>query len=254
MKTVLDTHMHTVACNHAYSTIAENAAAAREKGLELICITEHGPKLPGGPHYYFFANLKVVPSEINGVKILKGIETNILDYDGTLDIPEPYKNRMEIVLAGLHSKCYTPGSKKENTRAIIKTIENKLVDIMVHLGNPAYDLDYEDILKAAKDNDKLIEINNSSFVHSRPGSYPNCIKIAEKCMKDGIKVTLGSDAHIANEVGEFGEVVKMFDEMNFPEELVMNTSVEKLVSYLKGKNKVLFLNPRENLKKHRGDV
>jgi putative hydrolase len=248
LRTVLDTHVHTVACNHAYSTIYENAASAKQKGLELICITEHGVELPGGPHLYYFANIKVVPPEINGVKILKGIETNIMDFDGNLDIPDKYKDRMEIVLAGLHSMCLTPGSKKENTKALIKTMEKDYVDVIVHIGNPVYEVDYQDALKAAKDTNTIIEINNSSFVHSRKGSYSNCKMVAQECMKRGMMITLGSDAHIACDVGEFGVAETMLEEIGFPEEFIINTHVDKLVRYLESKGRKLFLDPRVNTK------
>ena len=47
MHCLLDTHMHTIASGHAYSTISEMIAEAQKKGLSLIAITEHGPKLKG---------------------------------------------------------------------------------------------------------------------------------------------------------------------------------------------------------------
>ena len=43
MRDVLDTHTHTLASGHAYSTIRENVRAAAERGLDLIAITEHAP-------------------------------------------------------------------------------------------------------------------------------------------------------------------------------------------------------------------
>lgn len=244
---VLDTHTHTLACQHAYSTLTENVQEASRKGLELICITEHGPQLPGSPHPYFFGNIKVVPSEMHGVKILRGIEANILDVEGTLDLPMHYLNRMEIVLMGLHNSCFAPSSKIDNTRAVCKAMEKEYVDVLVHIGNPAYPVEYDTVLQTAKDTNTLIEINNSSFVHSRKGSYPNCRRVAEECIKRGITVTLGSDAHMACDVGEFTITMKMLEELNFPEELVMNTRVEKLIRYLDAKGRILFQNPRNNI-------
>ena len=47
MRFVLDTHCHTIASGHAYSTLSELVQAASKKGLELIAITEHGPSMPG---------------------------------------------------------------------------------------------------------------------------------------------------------------------------------------------------------------
>ncbi len=48
MKYVLDVHTHTLASGHSYSTIREMANMASDKGLELLGITEHGPRMPAG--------------------------------------------------------------------------------------------------------------------------------------------------------------------------------------------------------------
>ena len=46
MRLIADTHTHTLASNHAYSTVMENIVAAREQGLLYMAMTEHGPKMP----------------------------------------------------------------------------------------------------------------------------------------------------------------------------------------------------------------
>lgn len=43
MDIVVDSHTHTIASGHAYSTILENALAAKNKGLKLLCTTDHAP-------------------------------------------------------------------------------------------------------------------------------------------------------------------------------------------------------------------
>ena len=58
MRDVLDIHTHTLISGHAYNTIMEMAHAASEKGLELLGITDHAPEMPGGPHRFYFDNLK----------------------------------------------------------------------------------------------------------------------------------------------------------------------------------------------------
>ena len=237
MNIELDTHTHTVASIHAYSTITENAAEAARKNLKLICMTDHGPLLPGGTHEYFFSNMKVLPKEIHGVRILKGIETNIKNTDGDLDIPKHLENRMEIVLVGLHEGVLPPGTKKENTTAVVNAMKKEFVDILVHPGNPVYELDYDDVFKAARDTNTFIEINNSSFLGSRKGSKDNCRMIAEKCRDYKLPISLGSDAHYSTYVGEFSVVTKLLEEIQLPEELILNTSVDKLLNYLKNKGK-----------------
>lgn len=237
MNIQLDTHTHTIASTHAYSTITENAQEAARKNLKLICMTDHGPALPGGTHEYFFSNLRVLPREIHGVKILKGIEANITNINGDLDLPGYLEDRMEIVLIGLHEGVFTPGSKKENTKAVVNAMKKEFVDILVHPGNPTYELDYEDVLKAARDTNTFIEINNSSFIGSRKGSKDNCGMIAEKCRDYKLPISLGSDAHYSTYVGEFSVITKMLEEIQFPEELIINSSVDKLLDYLKSKGK-----------------
>ena len=48
MKILLDTHTHTLASTHAYSTVLEMAKKASEEGLEAIAITDHAPGIPDG--------------------------------------------------------------------------------------------------------------------------------------------------------------------------------------------------------------
>ena len=57
----LDVHTHTVASGHAYSTIDENVRYASEQGFELVGISDHAPKMPGGTHNFYFLNLRIIP-------------------------------------------------------------------------------------------------------------------------------------------------------------------------------------------------
>ena len=79
MKFIADTHIHSIASNHAYSTIMENIEAARQKGLVYMAMTEHGPKMPDAPHIWHCVNQWEVPSVYNGVNILHGAEVDIMD-------------------------------------------------------------------------------------------------------------------------------------------------------------------------------
>ena len=53
------------------------------------------------------------------------------------------------------------------------------------------------------------------------------------CKKYGVFITTGSDSHIDTELGDFRYVYDVLEECDFPEELVVTTSYEKLVSHLK---------------------
>ncbi|MCL2388696.1 MAG: PHP domain-containing protein, partial [Defluviitaleaceae bacterium] len=86
MRFVLDVHCHTVNSGHAYSTVSENAAHAAQIGMECIGISDHAPGMPGGAHIYHFSNLWSLPEIINGVRVFKGAECNIMNINGDLDL------------------------------------------------------------------------------------------------------------------------------------------------------------------------
>ncbi len=238
MKLLVDTHCHTIASGHAYSTIKEVAEAAGQKGMKIIGITDHGPSMPGGPHLYHFGNLRIIPEYLSGVRILKGVEANILSYDGRLDMPESYLNRLELVMAGFHDICLVPGSVEENTRAAIAVMQNPIVDVLVHPGNPQFPIDIEKVVDCAVETGTLIEINNSSFGNTRHGSSENCRQIAEQAKKKGALLTTGSDSHFCFDAGKLDKVISLFEDLGITEELVITSNPNRLIEFLnkKGRN------------------
>lgn len=237
-KLVVDTHTHTVASGHAYSTIIENCIEAQKKGIELIGMTDHGPAMPGGPHIFHFGNLKVIPESIHGVEILKGVEANIIDYDGKIDIDEERISKLNLVIASLHDVCISPGSIKDNTKAMINAMKSGYVDIIGHPGNPMFPIDIDEVLDAALYYDVMIEINNSSLGVSRIGSYENCSLIAKKAAEKGNIIALGTDAHICYSIGEFKKAVEIIENAGIDDEHIINCDKERLKNYLINKGKL----------------
>ena len=125
MKYVLDVHTHTIASGHAYNTIKEMAQSASEKGLELLGITEHAMKMPGTCHSFYFANLKMLERKMFGVEMLFGVELNILNQDGEVDMEENLLKKMDIVIASMHIPCFKSGTKEENRRNCWYTVYYK---------------------------------------------------------------------------------------------------------------------------------
>ncbi|OGO77322.1 MAG: phosphatase [Clostridiales bacterium GWB2_37_7] len=237
MKLLVDTHCHTLSSGHAYSTIKEMADYASQIGMKIIGMTDHGPSLPGAPHIYHFGNLRILPEYISGVRILKGVEANIMSYDGTLDMPEKFLSKLELVIAGFHDACLIPGSVEENTRAVIGAMKNPLVDIIAHPGNPQFPVDVERVVACAIETSTLIEINNSSFGNARRGSEGNCRQIALEAKEKGAMLTTGSDSHICFHVGKFDKVLKLFEDVGITEELVISSNPQKLIDFLNKKGK-----------------
>ena len=240
MNYLSDLHTHTIVSGHAYTTLLENVSYCKENGIKILGSSEHGPAMPNAPHKWYFGNMKVIPRIINDVIILKGCEANILDVDGNIDLPEEESRFLDYMIASFHPPVFKPNTKENNTRAILNCVNNNpQVEILGHLGNPFYVLDYEAVVKFAKEKDLMIEINNSSVLgSSRAGSDINCKKIAELCMKYGTKIIFTSDSHIAFTIGHFEESIQLLKTINFPEELIMNEP-KKLLAHFKNKGKLL---------------
>ncbi len=239
MRLVADLHTHSIASGHAYSTIEEMARAARDAGLEMIAVTDHGPNLPDGPHRYYFGNLRVLPSRIQGVEVLKGVEANIVSPSGDLDLPDRILQRLEFVLAGFHvGTGYDGGTVEDNTRAMIAALRNPFVDAVAHPGNPAFQVDIAEVVDAAKDLGKLIEINNSSLTIVRLDSAENCLRFAKLAAERGLLVVIGSDAHHSSRVGVFDAAIALAERAGLREEQVVNTSVSRVMEFLRSRGKV----------------
>lgn len=235
MSFILDVHTHTIASGHAYSTLSEMINAAAQKGLMLLGVTEHAPALPGTCNKIYFHNLRVVPRQQKGLTLMLGAEANIVDYNGSLDLDKETLNMLDHVIASLHTPCITPGSKAENTRACIRAMENPKISILGHPDDGRYPLDYDELVRAAKKNRCLLEINNSSLnpKNSRQNTRENILELLRLCEKYDTAVIAGSDAHIEFDVGNFGFIQDLLKETGFPKELFVNNSVETFLSYIK---------------------
>lgn len=238
MRFVADLHTHTIVSGHAYSSLMENAKYASEIGLEVLGVTDHGPNMPGAPHLWYFGNLKVLPRELYGVKMLYGCEANIIDYEGNLDLPVELQKDLDVMIVSMHEPLMVAEKSADlNTAAILKAMDNPYVDILGHIGNPKFPIHEEDIVKKAKEKNILIEINNSSFVSSRLGSEKNCTDIVSLCKEFGVRIIVNSDAHFCYSIGNFSVAEKVLKDICMPEELIINTNKEKVIEFLKEKGK-----------------
>jgi putative hydrolase len=231
MRIAIDTHTHTVASGHAYSTVHELAIGARRRRLEGFVVTDHGPALPGGTHPYHFGNMVVLPDRIQGVRLYRGVEANILDTDGSLDLDEDYLEQLHFVYAGLHEICFPPMDEAGNTRALLAALSEPFVDAVSHPGNPLYPVDIGRVVSAAKEFGKAIEINNSSF-RVRKGSHESCLEFARLCADTGTLVVCGSDAHYWSDVGRFDMALAIIKDAQVPRELVINASSASFEAFL----------------------
>ncbi|MBR5509792.1 MAG: phosphatase [Lachnospiraceae bacterium] len=230
MKALVDLHTHTVASGHAYSTWNENVKAAQKKGLKVLGISEHAPMMPGTCKEIYFSNFKVLPEYVGELRVLNGIEANIYDFHGNIDVSEELCLKLDYIIASLHTVCIESGSVAQNTAAVIGAMRNPYVKIIGHPDDDQFPLDYEEIVQAAKAEKVALELNDSSLnpLCARKGGEKNIRKLLEKCVDHKTKIIMGTDSHYCDEVGRFRDTYKLLEEIKFPEKLIINMDLQQL--------------------------
>lgn len=234
MNDILDLHTHTIASGHAYNTLYEMARSASEKGVRILGVSDHAPKMPGTCHPYHFNNARVLPRELFGVKVLRGCEFNILDYHGTVDSDGINLGSLDYALASIHEPCYTNGTITENTNAYLGAMKRPKVHIIAHPDDNRFPIDYDTLAAAAKEHHVLLEVNCSSLrpMSHRAGARQNYLNLLEYCIHYQTTIILGSDAHCECDVKNHALGISLLEELQFPEELIVNTSMEKLAAFI----------------------
>ncbi len=192
-----DLHMHTTASD-GKATLAEMAAAAQERGLKYICITDHSKRVSmanGLDPVRLRKQWKEIDRfnrELDDFVVLKGIECDILEKGG-MDLPDDVLAEADWVVASVHYGQNQP--RKQITERILGALENPHVSIIAHptgrLINrrEPYAVDLEQLFAAAKRYGKFLELN------ANPARLDlddvNCIA----AQRHGIPIVISSDAH-----------------------------------------------------------
>lgn len=241
---IMDLHTHTIVSGHAYNTLYEMIDSAARKGVSLLGVTEHAPRIPGACHPFYFVNFRVVPREVKGVKLMLGCEINIVDPDGSLDLEPRYLKGLDFGIASIHDPCYPSGCTiAQNTQAYVKAMQSPYVHIIGHPDDGRFPVDYETLVCAAKEHHVLLEVNASSLHPKchRQNARENYIAMLELCRRYGVSIVLDSDAHSEADVGNHERAQALLEELQFPEELVVNSSIEKAAAFIPWLNKAPYL-------------
>ncbi len=185
-----------IVLGYAYLGISDHTKFLRiENGLDEKQLTEQRKEIDKLNSKFNSQNSKF--------KILQGCEANILN-NGSVDIKDSALEKLDYVIAGVHSSLKMP--KEEMTNRIIIAMKNPHIDIIAHptgrlLGKrEAYNLDIEKILRVAKETNTILEIN----------SFPQRLDLNDinikRAIEIGVKLIINSDAHQTNQMKsmEFG--------------------------------------------------
>lgn len=232
MNIKIDTHTHTISSGHAFSTISENISHAKKIGILALGITEHSIKMPGSPVWMYFTAQNILPKEIQGIRVYRGIELNI-DKDGNVDDTIDgfcFTSKLDYAIASLHSPTCPPDISKEvNTKRVIMAMEQKKVKIIGHLGDPMFPCHLDEVLKKAAQLNIAIELNNSSLNSNHIRFNPEVsLELCKKASQYGNYITFGSDAHYHEDVGNFTNIFKLIEEgkVEFDESKILSSSIE----------------------------
>ena len=236
MNFVADLHTHTMFSDHAFNTVTEMIAKAQQLGLRGIAITDHGPAMPDSGHTWHFINKGQLPKKIGDMIVMFGAEADVMDVEGTLDISEYYLSNLDWVIASIHKDIIPKLSFEDATQLWLNVAQNPYVDMIGHCEQVEHFFDYEKVIPVFAQNNKVVELNvNSAIV--RPTGQNNMREIAKLCKKYNCKISVNSDAHSIYTLGTTGNVPDMLKEIDFPQELIVNSSYENLVKELKTHDK-----------------
>lgn len=234
MKLTGDYHTHTP-YSHGKNTVLENVYAAKKLGIEQIGITDHGFN-----HLLFGLKRKKLEDlrreideaeRLTGVKVLMGMESNLISVDGDTDMKVNDLEHFDLYLAGIHEvlrykrlsdfytimvknySAYKLGKKPSQkiidltTKAYVQAVKNNPIDILTHV-NYKCCCDLKEVAKVCADYGTYIEINTKKRHIS-----PEEIDIMSNC---GARFVIDSDAHSADRVGDTAIAEQLLKDCSLP--------------------------------------
>lgn len=189
-----DLHMHTTHSD-GRASVRDMALAARELGLEYLCITDHSASHGFGNDVQpdelreIIAEVRAVDEELDGITVLAGSEVNI-GTDGTLDYADDVLAELDWVVASVHTAF-----QSDPTKRILAACEHPYVDVIGHPTGrlierrTAYDLDVDAMIAAAARTGTFLEINASPARRDLHDVHARAARDA------GVLLTIDSDAH-----------------------------------------------------------
>ena len=231
-----DLHSHTD-WSDGRNTMDEMVATAKKLELEYLAITDHSVSSTvanGLDEERLLEQIEHVHKKdavTEDIILLAGSEVDIRR-DGSLDYSDEVLCQLDIVVASVHSHFNI--SEAEMTKRMISAIENPYVNIIGHptgrlLGRrPMYPINMDEVLSAAAEHNKIMEINGSP---SRLDLGPEYVRKGKEL---GILFTINTDAHSIPQFEHREYGVNVARRSGLSKENVINTyPIERLREILK---------------------
>ncbi len=248
---IADLHTHTNVSHHAFNTITEMINRAKDLNMFAIAITNHTPAMTDSAHRWHFSNLVRLEDKLDDMWVLKGAELNVLDVEANLDFSESDLTRLSLdwAIASIHHEVVGgPLSFSESTQLWLNIANNPYIDMIGHSELEIYKYDYDLVTKEFEKNNKVVELNAASTI-VRPGNEENLLNLAIACKKNNTKIAVNTDAHSIYNLGNYSDILNMLTSINFPKELIINSSIENLIDELILHNKKIGYNMKKEYDK-----
>lgn len=221
------------------NSLEELWEAAKALGYGYLGVTDHSPavRVAGGPSpEEALKRIEAIRRFNEGHAppyLLAGAEVDIRP-DGTLDYPDWVLRELDLVLVSIHSQFKLP--KADQTRRILKALENPFVHILAHptarlIGRrPPIEADWEAIFQKAKERGVAVEIDGYYDRMDLPDD------LARMAYGMGLWISLSTDAHQADHLRFMELAVGTAQRAWIGPERVLNTlSYEDLMAWLKAR-------------------
>jgi len=233
-----DLHVHSD-WSDGSAPIEEMMLAAKELGHEYCALTDHSPRLKvaNGLSAERLRNQLAVIDELRDMvapmRILTGIEVDILE-DGSLDQEPELLERLDVVVASVHSKLSMDAPSM--TRRMIKAVTNPHADVLGHCTGrlvtggrgirPESKFDAEKVFTACRDAGTAVEIN------SRPERRDPPTRLLNLALEIGCLFSIDTDSHAPGQLEFLGYGAQRALDAGVPTERIVNAwSAEKLLEW-----------------------
>jgi len=231
-----DLHIHSIRSLCGTMTPGEIVAEARGRGLHGVAITDHGLAMEV-PRFYLHVLCKRYPAEVDGLRVYKGIELNMLDPEGTLDAPDELLPWMDWVALGHHPAdgLLASRGREANTDALLRAFErNPWIDALVHPTQRSHPVDFARLLPAMARDGVAFEVNEWNHRHGKADPAHTAEVLAE-AVAQGVPVVTNSDAHVFPEIGCDETIREILAQAGVGEEVPLNADDERLEAWVTGR-------------------
>lgn len=233
-----DLHVHSN-WSDGSAPIEEMMSAARDLGHEYCALTDHSPRLRianGLSPERLRRQLDVIDELRDAVaplQILTGIEVDILE-DGSLDQEDELLERLDIVVASVHSKLSMDAPSM--TRRMLRAVANPHTDVLGHCTGrlvtggrgmrPESKFDAEKVFTACRDHGTAVEIN------SRPERRDPPTRLLKLALEIGCLFSIDTDSHAPGQLEFLGYGAQRALDAEVPVERIVNTwPAEELLAW-----------------------